>query len=224
MPSRPSPSAGLGAGGFEDWWARHATVPLFVRNPHSLPLQQAAELGVAGLSAASRLPGRPRDGWRFARLRAGLARATWASCVAVVAAGAIGAAVDWTWEIPAVFGPVVDLRRPPARVGAAPALCARRRLLARRRHGRGGLGRDGRGRTGGAHPDRARQEPRARRPPTESARRSTGPEQPTPSTPWSAEPLIQLALLESETGNFAQALATCEAGRAAVIPRIGGCP
>ena len=33
-----NPLDGVGAGGYEDWWARHATVALFVRNPHSLPL------------------------------------------------------------------------------------------------------------------------------------------------------------------------------------------
>src|SRR4051794_19052306 len=44
------PVRGLGEGGYESYWAQHATVPLFVRNPHSLPLQQAAELGIPGLA------------------------------------------------------------------------------------------------------------------------------------------------------------------------------
>ena len=39
--------------------------------------------------------------------------------VAVIAAAAVGAAIDWTWEIPAVFGPARGLRGPPARLGAA---------------------------------------------------------------------------------------------------------
>jgi hypothetical protein len=99
------PIGGVGAGGFESWWGRHATVPLFVRNPHSLPLQQAAELGLPGIAlflgfvvvlavAATR------------RLRAG-PRADGGVLLAVVAAGVVGATVDWTWEIPAVFGPAV---------------------------------------------------------------------------------------------------------------------
>src|SRR4051794_8649707 len=99
------PIGGVGAGGFENWWARHSTVSLFVRNPHSLPLQQAAELGSAGLilflGFVAALAGAAPP-----RLRAP-ARADAGILVAVVAAGAVGAAVDWTWEIPAVFGPVV---------------------------------------------------------------------------------------------------------------------
>jgi O-Antigen ligase len=99
------PIEGVGAGGYEDWWAQHTSVPLFVRNPHSLPLQQGAELGipglalflgfliVVGLAARGRLSaGRGGDGGVL---------------VAVVTAGAVGAAVDWTWEIPAAFGPAV---------------------------------------------------------------------------------------------------------------------
>ena len=100
-----APVGGLGAGGFESWWGRRADLSLFVRNPHSLPLQQAAELGVPGLAlflgfvavlvaAARRRLGAGLDG------DAGV-------LVAVVAVGAVGAAVDWTWEIPAVFGPAV---------------------------------------------------------------------------------------------------------------------
>jgi O-Antigen ligase len=100
-----NPVDGVGAGGFEDWWARHATVALFVRNPHSLPLQQASELGAPGLLlfcgfvvalgiAAVR------------RVRRGTGGDS-GVLIAVVVTGAIGAAVDWTWEIPAVFGPAV---------------------------------------------------------------------------------------------------------------------
>ena len=100
-----NPLIGVGAGGFEDWWARHATVAIFARNPHSLPLQQASELGVPGLLlfcgflAAVAIAA-------VRRLRAGLTGDV-GVLLAVVATGAVGAAVDWTWEIPAVFGPVV---------------------------------------------------------------------------------------------------------------------
>jgi hypothetical protein len=99
------PIEGVGAGGYEDWWAQHATVPLFVRNPHSLPLQQAAELGLPGFllfagfvvvlgTAAVR------------RLATGL-EGDAGILIAVVVAGAVGAATDWTWEIPAAFSAVV---------------------------------------------------------------------------------------------------------------------
>jgi hypothetical protein len=99
------PVGGVGAGGYENWWGRHATVPLFVRNAHSLPLQQAAELGVPGIALFLGFVGAILlAGWR----RLGEGREGDAGIlVAVVASGAVGAAVDWTWEIPAVFGPAV---------------------------------------------------------------------------------------------------------------------
>jgi hypothetical protein len=100
-----APLGGLGAGGYEDYWARHADVPLFVRNPHSLPLQQGAELGVPGIAlflgflAAVGVAARRR-------LATGLTGDA-GVLVAVLVAGAVGAAVDWTWELPAAFGPAV---------------------------------------------------------------------------------------------------------------------
>jgi hypothetical protein len=99
------PIGGLGAGGFENWWGKHATVALFVRNPHSLPLQQAAELGVPGIALFA--------GFVIVLAVAGVRRlrsqplGDTGILLAVVAAGGVGAAVDWTWEIPAVFGPAV---------------------------------------------------------------------------------------------------------------------
>jgi O-Antigen ligase len=99
------PVGGVGAGGYEDWWARHATLPLFVRNPHSLPLQQAAELGLPGILLLLGFVGAVIVAARR-RLAAGL-QGDGGVLAAVVAAAAIGAAVDWTWEIPAVFGPAV---------------------------------------------------------------------------------------------------------------------
>jgi tetratricopeptide (TPR) repeat protein len=76
-----------------------------VRNPHSLPLQQAAELGLAGLTL-------------FLGFLAALALAAWRRLahdrvgdagvlVAVLLAGTLGSAIDWTWEFPAAFGPAV---------------------------------------------------------------------------------------------------------------------
>jgi hypothetical protein len=99
------PVRGVGAGGYEGWWGEHASVPLFVRNAHSLPLQQAAELGVPGVLLfggfviAVGLAARRR-------IATGL-EGDAGILLAVVVAGAVGAAIDWTWEIPAVFGPAV---------------------------------------------------------------------------------------------------------------------
>ncbi len=44
------PLRGVGAGGFESWWGVHGDVPLFVRNPHSLPLQSAVDYGILGIA------------------------------------------------------------------------------------------------------------------------------------------------------------------------------
>ena len=197
-----NPLGGVGAGGFEDWWARHATVAIFVRNPHSLPLQQASELGVPGLLlfcaflvvlgiAAVR------------RLRAGLTGDV-GVLVAVVAAGAIGAAVDWTWEIPAVFGPVV--------VCAALLLAsARSRTLARDGYllGVGTVVAAWVAIVAGAlvvltqiELDRSRSAAAEGRI-AEAIHRA---EQAHTVTPWSAEPYVQLTLLEQDSGNIDQAL------------------
>jgi hypothetical protein len=197
-----NPLGGVGAGGFEDWWARHATVAIFVRNPHSLPLQQASELGAPGLLvfcgflvalgiAAAR------------RLRAGLTGDV-GVLLAVVAAGAIGAGVDWTWEIPAVFGPVVVCAglllasarsRPLARdgylLGVGTVAAAWVAIVA------GGLVvltqiELDRSRSAAADGRIAEAIHRAQQAHT--------------VTPWAAEPIIQLTLLEQNAGNVDRAL------------------
>ena len=100
-----APGAGVGAGGYEDYWAKHADVPIFVRNAHSLPLQQAAELGGLGIILfVGFLAALTLAGW--AKLRAGRG-AGGGVLVAVIASAAVGASIDWTWEIPAAFAPAV---------------------------------------------------------------------------------------------------------------------
>jgi hypothetical protein len=197
-----NPLGGVGAGGFEDWWARHATVAIFVRNPHSLPLQQASELGAAGLLlfcgflAALGIAA-------VRRLRAGLTGDV-GVLLAVVAAGAIGAAVDWTWEIPAVFGPVV--------VCAALLLAsARSRPLARDGYllGVGTVAAAWVAIVAGGlvvltqiELDRSRSAAADGR----IAEAIDRAEQAHTVTPWSAEPFIQLALLQEDSGNLDQAV------------------
>jgi O-Antigen ligase len=100
-----APLGGVGAGGYEDYWARHADVPLFVRNPHSLPLQQGAELGIPGLILFLGFVGAVAVAAQR-RLAAGTTGDT-GLLLAVLVAGSVGAAVDWTWELPAAFGPAV---------------------------------------------------------------------------------------------------------------------
>ena len=69
------PVGGVGAGGYEHWWSLHPKAELFVRNAHSLPLEQGAELGVPGLVLFLRL----RRGRRMAGLAASQRdwRGTW---------------------------------------------------------------------------------------------------------------------------------------------------
>ena len=57
-----SPGHGLGAGGWEAYWGVNSTIPRFARNPHSLPLQSAAELGIPGIALLLGLVGGGRPG------------------------------------------------------------------------------------------------------------------------------------------------------------------
>jgi hypothetical protein len=100
-----SPGHGIGAGGWEAYWGAHSTLPRFARNPHSLPLQSAAELGIPGIALLLGLSGViALAAWRrLRRPRRGDAPVL----TAVIVAAAAGAAIDWTWQIPAVFAPAV---------------------------------------------------------------------------------------------------------------------
>ena len=100
-----APVAGIGAGAYEDYWAQHGTISVFVRNPHSLPLQELAEQGLVGLmlllgvAVAVALAA-----WRWLASRpAGPVGAM----IAVVAATAASALIDWTWQIPAATAPAL---------------------------------------------------------------------------------------------------------------------
>lgn len=100
------PVAGIGAGGYEAWWGEHASLPVFIRDAHSLFAETLGELGIPGLlliigflalAVATALRG-GRRGPRSAERGVALA---------LLAAGVTVAAVDWMWELPAVFAPVV---------------------------------------------------------------------------------------------------------------------
>jgi O-Antigen ligase len=100
-----SPDHGLGAGGWEAYWGEHSTIPRFARNPHSLPLQSAAELGIPGIALFLGFVGAILlAAVRRARARP---RADGPVLIGVLVAAAVGAAVDWTWEIPGVIAPAV---------------------------------------------------------------------------------------------------------------------
>lgn len=93
------PAFGRGAGSYQSWWTEHADFPLFVRDAHSLWLEMLGELGVAGFLLIVLVFG---TGFAAAlsRLRAaGPARPLVAALAAVLAAFAVGAAIDWMWEL-----------------------------------------------------------------------------------------------------------------------------
>jgi O-Antigen ligase len=201
-----APIAGVGAGGYEEYWARHASVPLFVRNAHSLPLQQAAELGSAGvLLLLGFLASVGVAAW--ARLRAGRG-GEGGVLVAVIASAAFGAAVDWTWEIPAAFAPAVicagllaasaprpRLRRDSYWLGAGTVAAAWVAMVA------------------GALVVLAELELEQSRDAAAANRIGEGirrAEQARTVTPWSAEPYTQLALLEERRGDIDAALRNLE--------------
>jgi O-antigen ligase len=97
------PVVGDGAGSYEAWWARHGSFPMFITDAHSLYLETLGELGLVGFAllfaafalgagaAITRLLGhsdRLRDGH--------------AALIASFAAYAIGAGLDWMWELTVV--------------------------------------------------------------------------------------------------------------------------
>jgi hypothetical protein len=97
------PLRGGGAGSFEPWWAQHGKLDWFVRNAHSLWLESLAELGLIGFMLVA-APFALGLGAGLSRLRraAGPDRTTVAALVAVLAGFALGAALDWIWQLPAV--------------------------------------------------------------------------------------------------------------------------
>jgi hypothetical protein len=92
------PVAGEGAGSFEAWWAQNRPLGLFVRDAHSLYLQTLGELGLVGFAflvvflGAGFVAG-------AARLRRSRERATIAALMATLAGFAVGAGIDWMWQL-----------------------------------------------------------------------------------------------------------------------------
>ena len=120
------PLHGIGAGAFGFYWNRHGTLAEPARDAHSLFLESLAELGPLGLLAVLGLFG--SGAWAAARLTFGDRDGTVAALAGLLGAGAAGAAVDWTWEIPAAFGLVllaVGLLSGPLSASAAPAPAGR---------------------------------------------------------------------------------------------------
>jgi O-antigen ligase len=100
------PITGIGAGGYQAWWNEHGSIERALRDAHSLFIETLGELGVIGLLLiASFLALAGVCGWK--RRAGGSPGGVAEVGLALVAAGVFSAAIDWTWELPAVFGPVV---------------------------------------------------------------------------------------------------------------------
>jgi tetratricopeptide (TPR) repeat protein len=100
------PITGIGAGANEAWWNEHGSIARVLRDAHSLFFEMLGELGVIGLLLiASFLGLAVMYGWR--RRAGGSPSGVTEVALALIAAGTFSAAIDWTWELPAAFGPVV---------------------------------------------------------------------------------------------------------------------
>jgi hypothetical protein len=101
-----APLVGVGAGGYEGYWAEHHAFPRPVSFAHSIVVTELAELGVAGLALILGFLVVAAVAGMRAR-RAPGAGSTVAVALALLAVGGAAAAVDWMWELPAVFAVVV---------------------------------------------------------------------------------------------------------------------
>ena len=196
------PLRGVGAGGFEGWWGVHGDIPLFVRNPHSLPLQDAVDFGIPGIAlflgfcAALAL-----SSWRLlSARRSGDADVL----IAVLICAASGAAFDWTWEIPAVFGPAVVCAA--LLLSSAPSV----RKLRRRLWGGLAILAACAGVVAGGVVVLSEQDLRLSRQAAADGKIDEAINHAKAAKsiePWSADPYTQLALLEKERGDIPAALA-----------------
>jgi hypothetical protein len=97
------PVLGHGAGTYQFSWQQLREIPIPVLDAHSLFLESFAELGLVGgllvLGLFGTLLWTGFAAWRAAR---GAERELYAILVAVVLAFAVGAAIDWFWEIAAL--------------------------------------------------------------------------------------------------------------------------
>ena len=122
------PGFGRGAGSYEAWWLQHGSLPLFVQDAHSLYVEVLGELGIVGflLLVGTFVAGLFTVVRRLIRMPA-VERVTPAAVTATFVAFAIGAAVDWMWELTIV--PVVALACLALAIGPGTALSVRPRIV-----------------------------------------------------------------------------------------------
>ncbi len=104
------PAIGIGAGNYELWWNQHHTIDVVTVDAHSLYLQTLAELGIIGLLVLLGFLGTVLfAGWRALKWARSVNQRGDAMSVALALflAGLASAALDWTWQLPAAFAPVI---------------------------------------------------------------------------------------------------------------------
>jgi hypothetical protein len=96
------PVFGRGAGSYQSWWTEHASIPLYVRDAHSLWIETAAELGVVGLLLLATALGAGLVAAVTRMRRPGADRTLIAAAAGVLVAFILGAGIDWMWELSVV--------------------------------------------------------------------------------------------------------------------------
>lgn len=98
-----APVTGRGAGTYEYWWAEHGDRKGFIRDAHSLYAQTLGESGLVGFLLLIGLILLVLGSGTLRALASRDERSAWiAPATAGCLAFAISAALDWTWQIPAV--------------------------------------------------------------------------------------------------------------------------
>jgi hypothetical protein len=95
-----APIGGHGAGSYEAWWAQHGSISYFVIDAHSLYLETMGELGIVGflIVVAVVVLGIATAARRAVRAR-GPDRTTIGALLGVFVGYALGAGIDWMWEL-----------------------------------------------------------------------------------------------------------------------------
>lgn len=100
------PVRGIGAGGFGDYWNENGELSTPAENAHSEPLEVLAELGLLGFIPFAALIA-VILGCAVSRARAADPEEGAAAALGLLAAGMLGFAIDWNWQVPAVVVPVM---------------------------------------------------------------------------------------------------------------------
>jgi O-Antigen ligase len=94
------PLVGIGPGNFEAWWAENGELGVFVRDAHSLYMETLGELGVIGFFLIVGFMGFALvAGTRRGLQQNAERRWPYVAATASAAAFAVGAGIDWAWEL-----------------------------------------------------------------------------------------------------------------------------